>query len=111
VNQVDEFLKRTWAQVDLDAIAHNYSVIKKIAKNKKILAVVKADAYGHGAVAVSKKLQDLFVDKKVPKDRRGLVPIITDEERIIWAAGVSLAQEAAVTAETERVINLKVEPL
>lgn len=41
--------KRTWAEVDLDAIAHNIKEIRKITNpNAKIMAVVKADAYGHG---------------------------------------------------------------
>lgn len=59
---MDEYLKRTWAQVDLDAIAHNYRVVKSLVKERKVLAVVKADAYGHGAAAVSKKLQELGAD-------------------------------------------------
>lgn len=43
-------IRPVWAEVDLDAIKHNMSEIKKISKNKDIIAVVKADAYGHGAV-------------------------------------------------------------
>ena len=41
--------KRTWAEVDLDAIAHNIKEIRKITNpNAKIMAVVKADAqFGH----------------------------------------------------------------
>lgn len=44
---------RAWAQVDLDALAHNINEIKKIT-NAKILAVVKADAYGHGFLEASR---------------------------------------------------------
>lgn len=40
--------------VDLEAIKNNVSVVQKSNPNKKVLAVVKANAYGHGAVAVSK---------------------------------------------------------
>jgi len=44
-----------WAEIDLGAIAHNVREIRKItAKNAKICAVVKADAYGHGAVPVAR---------------------------------------------------------
>ncbi len=40
---------RSWAEVDLDAIAHNLREIKsKLARNTEIMSVVKADAYGHG---------------------------------------------------------------
>ena len=40
---------RTWAEINLDAIEENYREIRKITdKSAKIMAVVKADAYGHG---------------------------------------------------------------
>ncbi len=56
-------LRRTWAEIDLDALAFNYSRIREhIGKGVKFLGVVKADAYGHGAVMVSRKLQDLGAD-------------------------------------------------
>lgn len=44
------------AQISLDAIAHNLRTLKKIVQDLPIIAVVKADAYGHGAVEVSKKI-------------------------------------------------------
>ena len=45
----------TYAEIDLNAIAHNISEIRKIIpKLTKFMAVVKANAYGHGAVAVSR---------------------------------------------------------
>lgn len=43
------------AEVNLSAIAYNFQAVRKIVKNRQIIAVVKADAYGHGAVEVSKK--------------------------------------------------------
>jgi len=47
---------KTFAEIDLSALSHNIGVVKKKAKNNNILAVVKADAYGHGAVDVSKHI-------------------------------------------------------
>ena len=43
--------------IDLDAIAHNYRVAKSQAPARKALAVVKANAYGHGAIDVARKLE------------------------------------------------------
>lgn len=58
-----DFLKRTWVQVDLDAIVHNYTVITRaLAPGCHPLAIVKADAYGHGAVPVSKALEEAGAD-------------------------------------------------
>ncbi|MBM4135285.1 MAG: alanine racemase [Nitrospira sp.] len=44
------------AEINLSAIAHNLETVKKIIQNRPIISVVKADAYGHGSVEVSKKL-------------------------------------------------------
>ena len=45
---------RVKAVVSLDAIAHNFEEMKKnIAEGTKIVAVIKADGYGHGAEAMS----------------------------------------------------------
>ena len=59
----DTILRRTWAEIDLDALAHNYhQARKRIGPNVKYLGVVKADAYGHGALQVAKKLEELGAD-------------------------------------------------
>ena len=44
------------AEINLSAIAHNLETLKKITKNRTVIAVVKADAYGHGSIEVSKRL-------------------------------------------------------
>ena len=55
---MESTLKRTWAEIDLDAIAHNYHQLRRhVGENVKFLGVVKADAYGHGAVHVGRVLQ------------------------------------------------------
>ncbi|MBR6205784.1 MAG: alanine racemase [Oscillospiraceae bacterium] len=55
--------KRTWAEVDLGAIRHNYEQMRKRAGDGvKFLGVVKADAYGHGALQVAGMLQRAGAD-------------------------------------------------
>ena len=50
--------KRTWAEVSLDNISHNYRAIRAaLPEGCRFLGVVKADAYGHGAVAVARLLE------------------------------------------------------
>lgn len=52
--------KRTWAEVDLRSIDHNYHAIRStLPKGTRFLGVVKADAYGHGAVQVAMRLEKL----------------------------------------------------
>ncbi len=57
------FYRQTWVEIDLGAIAHNYRLLKSnLPAGTKIMAAVKANAYGHGIVEVSKKLEDCGVD-------------------------------------------------
>lgn len=49
---------RTWAEIDLDALERNHTAVKKyVGEKTKLCAVIKADAYGHGAVRVAKLLE------------------------------------------------------
>lgn len=48
---------RAWAEIDLDCIAHNAGLVRKMAGgNTKLIGVVKADGYGHGSIQVAKCL-------------------------------------------------------
>ena len=90
--------KRTWAEVNLDAIAHNIKEIRKItAPGAQIMAVVKADAYGHGFLEVTKTLLENGADRlavavlqegKQLRSRGVTVPIL-----ILGASGEETAEE------------------
>ena len=57
------YLKRTWAEIDLDCISHNVKSIRSLlAPDCKLLGVVKADAYGHGDKTVALQMQQDGVD-------------------------------------------------
>lgn len=53
---------RAWAEIDLDAIAHNVQSIKKLVGDAKILCVVKANAYGHGFFETAKTMLENGAD-------------------------------------------------
>jgi alanine racemase len=56
---MDYKFNRAWAEVDLDAIAHNVREIRRITNKKsEIMGVVKADAYGHGVMEVVRTILD-----------------------------------------------------
>ena len=60
---MNDLQKRTWAEISLPNIRHNYEAIRaSLPAGCRFLGVVKADAYGHGAVAVSKLLQEAGAD-------------------------------------------------
>ena len=74
---------RTWAEVSLKNLAHNYRVLRNIIPaNCRYLGVVKANAYGHGAVKVALKLQELGADM--------LAVACLDEAIELRQAGVTL---------------------
>ncbi len=51
---------RVYAEVNLDAVSHNIARMEKIiGKDTKIMGVIKADGYGHGAVPIGKELEKL----------------------------------------------------
>ena len=55
-----------------------------------------------------RKLQDVFVDRKVPRSERDRVPVVVDaDDRIVWVAGVSLAHDCRVTAPSDGVLILE----
>lgn len=65
-------LRHSRVVVDLEALRFNYQLLKKSAPNSQCIAVVKADAYGHGAVEVAKALSgnikaDAFAVATVPE--------------------------------------------
>ena len=56
---MNEFLRRTWAEIDLDALTENYHAIRSQVNGKAAMCcVVKADAYGHGAPTVARLYQN-----------------------------------------------------
>ena len=60
---VDERMRRTWAEVDLRHLDHNYHTLRAmLPPGCRLLCPVKADAYGHGAAAVAKRLEQLGCD-------------------------------------------------
>lgn len=63
MNELEIAMSRTWAEINLDALAHNYTVLRNVlTPSAKFLAVVKANSYGHGAVHCAKKLQECGAD-------------------------------------------------
>jgi tRNA(Ile)-lysidine synthase len=91
------------------------------------VAVVRRDRYaGHWrvrnrrpgdrfrpiGVGGQKKLQDFFVDRKLPRQRRDTVPLVVDErDRIVWVAGFGIDEAFRVTDPTQAVIMLELKLL
>lgn len=63
MTDLDIAMSRTWAEINLDELAHNIKTLRAILNpHAKFLGVCKANAYGHGMLAVAKKLQECGAD-------------------------------------------------
>lgn len=80
---MESTLRRTWAEIDLDALAHNYSRLRRhMGASSRFLGVVKADAYGHGAVEIARTLEELGAEYLAVSN--------IDEARELRQEGISL---------------------
>lgn len=58
-----KYLRRTWAEINLNALEHNYRIIReKLDDNCKLMCVIKADGYGHGSIVLAKEYERLGAD-------------------------------------------------
>ena len=72
---------RAWAEIDLDALLFNIeSIQEKIAKDTKMIAVIKTDGYGHGAKQIAQVLE---------------------EEQQVWGYAVATAEEAFILRDSK----------
>lgn len=102
-----EFVERaTEAIVNLNALRHNYRVLKKSAGDANVMAIVKANAYGHGAVEVVRALKKegvkhfgvALVEEGIKLRDNGI------KDNIYILSGITKGQE-------EEIINFKFIPL
>jgi hypothetical protein len=56
------FIPRVTATIDLAAVRHNLARVREYAPQSRVMAAIKADAYGHGAVPIGRALQQAGVD-------------------------------------------------
>ncbi len=71
--------------------------------------VARGDRIGVPGVG-TRKLQDVLVDAKVPRERRGLVPVVADADgAVVWVPGLVRSGAARLTATTTRVLELQFE--
>ncbi|MGH9406292.1 MAG: alanine racemase [Terriglobia bacterium] len=61
-SHTDKLLRPTWAEISLPALRRNYARVRELAGARRVMAVLKADAYGHGAVPVAKVLEPCGAD-------------------------------------------------
>jgi tRNA(Ile)-lysidine synthase len=66
----------------------------------------KGDRIRPLGMAGEKKLQDIFSDARIPRGKKHLVPVIADQEKIIWVAGFVLSEDVRVTDSSTELLRL-----
>ncbi len=98
---------RAWAEIDLGALARNYRAIRARAMGKRVIAVVKANGYGHGAVLVARALVAAGCD--------AFAVISVEEAAELRAAGIAapvlVLGGVQSPADADAALSLDVEPV
>jgi alanine racemase len=81
--------RATYAQINVTAAIDNFRTMSALAINSKTLAVIKADAYGHGAIAIAEALSG---------DAEGFAVAFIDEAMHLREHGIVAAQLSSFTA-------------
>ncbi|MDD4047185.1 MAG: tRNA lysidine(34) synthetase TilS, partial [Tissierellia bacterium] len=115
LNQIDEINKTLFAAVadiedmsevnikDKDVISVDYDLIKGslVARNRRL-----GDSMIPCGMKGSKKIKDIFIDLKIPKEERDSKLIIADDENIIWLEGYRINDKYKVSAATKKILNI-----
>jgi alanine racemase len=129
------FLRRTWVEIDLDGIVHNYKEACRLCgPDTKVTCVLKSNAYGHGAVEVAKALGEAGADsfavscareaielRKAGISQEILIMTVTEEEALLEAIRQNiqltvatlnqsiLVDRAAAEAHKKGIVHIKVD--
>jgi len=55
-----------------------------------------------------KKVKDYFIDEKIPKEKRKKIPIISDDDNIIWIGGYRMNNKYRITEETKNKTRIEI---
>ncbi|MDB5988421.1 MAG: alr [Nevskia sp.] len=99
------YVPRVTATVDLSAIRHNVARVRELAPRSRLMAAIKADAYGHGAVPVAQTLSTAGVD--------ALAVACLEEALVLRAAGIeapiALLEGVLSLAEAELAVQQRLQ--
>ncbi|MGN0169396.1 MAG: tRNA lysidine(34) synthetase TilS [Lachnospiraceae bacterium] len=82
--------------MDYDIIKDNFSVRRPEAEDYIVI-----DDRGS-----RKKLKKLFTDEKIPREKRGQIPVLARGDHVFWAVGVRMGEDVKITAATRQVVEI-----
>lgn len=87
----------------------NTAFVDYAALGKKLIVRNRAngDRFIPFGMKGSKKIQDFFVDEKIPVEKRDSVPIVESDRKIVWVGGIRVDERAKVAKNTKKVVKLE----
>lgn len=104
----------TWVEIDLDAIANNVNLLAKLAAPAKVMAILKADAYGHGMLKVARTALNngacwvgvATLGEAIRLRRRGVdAPILVLSYMPAWQAHEAITHNVSATVFSEEIVD------
>jgi len=105
---ITEIIEDNKESIKFDDLWHVYFDYDKIKTDKLIVRNWREGdkIKPFGLKGKSKKLQDLFIDKKIPKWKRLEIPLIFWENELLWVVGVARSNIAPITEDTKRILHI-----
>jgi len=88
-------------------VPNNQAILDYLkCQNMRVRTRKDGDTFTPFGMKGTKKLKDYLIDKKVPKNKRDSLPIITSNDQIAWLPGFTIDDNFKVTDETTKILNL-----
>ncbi len=87
-------------------VTHTFIDYNKVDLPLRVRGWYPGDRIRPLGMSGEKKLQDLFVDEKIPRMQRDNIPLIISDDNIVWVAGLRLNHDYRVESETLRILHL-----
>jgi tRNA(Ile)-lysidine synthase len=54
------------------------------------------------------RLKDFLINQRIPRTERGVLPLLCDQEKVVWVVGIRLSERAKIDRSTTRVLRMRV---
>ena len=89
---------------------HVFLDLAKVRRPVSLRLVEEGDRYQPIGLAGTKKLFDLFADHRIPVFQRRQIPVLIDQDGILWPVGQPIADRAKITRRTRQILRVVVQP-
>ena len=113
INYIEELNIKIVVEDDIEGIItttnNNILIDKdKIKGNLKVRNRKSGDKFQPLGMKGRKKVKDYFIDEKIPKEKRKKIPIISDDDNIIWIGGYRMNNKYRITEETKNKTRIEI---